>query len=126
METQCRVTTKNKCIIGLGPIKQSTINSNNAIVVDYLEVKKMAALDFLRNSLKYNEEEIYFIDITDSQVSARSENFLYIVVADELSIRYIRSIMAECRNPDLTMMDFIPPQYYQRYTALSRRARDMR
>ena len=34
--------------------------------------------------------------------------------------------MAECHDPDLTMCDFIPPQYYQRYIALGRRAREMR
>ena len=126
LETQRRVTTKNKCIIGLGPIKQSTISHKNEIVGDYLEAKKMAVLDFLRDKLQYNDEEIDSINITDTQVSAKTENLVYIVVSEEASIRDIRTRMAECRNPDLSMMDFIPPQYFQRYIALSKRARDMR
>ena len=93
---------------------------------NYLEAKKMAVIDYLRHHLKYNDEEIDTIEITDTQVSAKMENLVYIVVAEEQSIRDIRSRMAEVRNPDLTMTDFIPPQYYQRYISLGKRAREMR
>ena len=65
--------------------------------------------------------------ITDTQVSAKSENLLYIVVADPRNINDIRIRLAECRDPELVSMDFIPPpQYYERYSALAKYAQELR
>ena len=66
------------------------------------------------------------IVITDSQVSAKCENILYIVTRESDSIKDIRSRMADCRDPDLYCMDFIPPQYFSRFTALRKFATELR
>ena len=125
-EKQVKITDKANKIIGLGPIYQKSIDHFHNIVGDYSEAKKIAAREFLQVHLKFDDTEIKELDISDSQVSVGSENVLYIALTDCRSVRDIRVRMAEVRDPDLTAVDFIPPQYYERYIALSRVAKDMR
>ena len=125
-DRQDRVTQKNQFIIGIGPVYQKSIDHFNSIVGDYMEAKRMAAMEYLKVSLRYNEEELEEVEITDTQVSAKSENILYIVTAKASNIRDIRARLAECRDERLNAIDFIPPQYYARYTALGRVAKDIR
>ena len=86
----------------------------------------MAATEYMQVHLKFNNEEINEFEISDTKVSAGSENVLYVVLTDSRGVKDIRNIMAECQYPDLMAVDFIPPQYYERYIAQSRYAKDMR
>ena len=86
----------------------------------------MASQEYLRIQLRFTEKDIEGMKITDTQVSAKGVNILYVVTNDENVIRDIRQRMAQCQDPDLQSQDFIPPQYYKRYIALSRYAQDMR
>ena len=126
IDVETRVVAKARHIIGIGPVYTQSIEHFLKIVGDYDEAKKMAAQEYLSVHLRFNEKELAEIDITDTQVSAKGENILYIVVTDESNIRDIRARTAQCQNPDLQLQDFIPPQIFKRYIALSRFAHDIR
>ena len=126
MENQAKVTEKANKLIGIGPIYQQSIEHFYDILGDYTEAKIMAAKEYLTAQLRFSEDEMKNFDISDTQVSTGSENTLYIALSDRESVIDIRTRMADCQNPSLWAVDFIPPQYYERYMALSRIARDMR
>ena len=126
MEIETRVTEKARHILGIGPIYQQSIDHFYHIVGDYEEAKRMAAQEYLRVQLRFKETEIEDIVITDTQVSAKGENVLYIVTNDEGAIRDIIVRMAQCQDPDLYMQDFIPPQLYKRYMSLNKFAMELR
>ena len=124
--SQLKVTDKANKLIGIGPIYQKSIDHFFGILGDYMEAKIMAAKEYLSVRLKFTKEEMKEFEITDTQVSTGSENTLYIALTDNECIRDIRARMAECQDSSLWAVDFIPPQYFARYMALSRIARDMR
>ena len=51
---------------------------------------------------------------------------LYLVLDDPEKVKHIRRRIADCRNPMIKTRDYIPPQFFQRYSALGRIAADMR
>ena len=126
MEVEARVIAKARSIIGIGPVYMQYIEHFNKIVGEYDEAKKMAAQEFLNVHLRFDKKEIAEMVITDTQVSAKGENIVYVVMSDERHIKDIRSRMAQCRDPDLQLQDFIPPQLSKRYIALSKFAQDLR
>ena len=86
----------------------------------------MAAQEYLRVHLRFDENEIEEMIISDTQISAKGENMMYIVMPDERHIKDVRARFAQCRDSDLQIQDFIPPQIYKRYISLSRYAKDQR
>ena len=125
-EVEKRVFAKARCIIGLGPIYTESIDHFYEIVCEYDEGKKMAAQEYLRVHLRFDETEIEEMTISDTQISAKGENILYVVMPDERHIRDVCARFAQCRDSDLQIQDFIPPQIYKRYMSLSRYAKEQR
>ena len=115
-----------QCTIGLGPIKQESYDYFNKITGDFEEAKKMAAAEFLTGYLRYNHDDLSDTDITDTRISPKDDDILYIVMDSPEKVRNIRRRIADCRNMTVKTREYIPPQFFQRYTALSRFARDLR
>ena len=115
-----------QCSIGLGPIKQESIEYFYKITGDYDLSKKMAAAEFLTAYLKFDHSEMSDIDITDTKLSAKGDEILYIVMDNPEKIRNIRRRLADCRDERIKTREYIPPQFYHRYIALGRIASDMR
>ena len=126
MEIEKCVTEKARYIIGIGPVYMRLIEHFHRIVGDYDDAKKMAAQEYLTVHLRFDDKEVAEMEISDTQVSSKGENILYVVMTDESHIHDIRGRMAMCRDPDLQLQDFIPPQYFKRYIALSKFAQELR
>ena len=86
----------------------------------------MAAAEFLNGYLKYDKEEMTDLDITDTKTSAKGDNILYIVMDCPEKILNLRRRIADCNNPGIKTRDFIPPQFWRRYTTIGRIAADWR
>ena len=114
-----------KCTIGVGPVKEQSYDYFNNITGDYNEAKKMAAAEYLTEYLKFNHQDMNDFDITDTRVS-KKDDILYLVLDSPSKVRDIRRRIADCQNPDIKSRDYIPPIFYDRYTTLSRYARDLR
>ena len=115
-----------RCTIGIGPIRQESIDYFNKITADYGLAKKMAAGEFLQGYLRFNEEDLSDIDITDTKMSAKGDNIMYIVLDCPEKVTNIRRRIADCRNDEIKTREFIPPQFFARYTALARYAAELR
>ena len=115
-----------KSSIGIGPIKEQSFNYFNNITADYDEAKKMAAVEFLQEYLKFDSEDLSDLNITDTKTSNKKDDILYIVLDSPTKVRDIRRRVADCRNPDVKTRDYIPPMFFERYVALGRHAFLMR
>ena len=115
-----------KCTLGIGPIKYKSYEYFNTITADFEESKKMAAAEFLTGYLKYDHDDMTDMSITDMKISAKNDDILYIVLDSPSKVRNIRRRIADCQNPNIKTREFIPPAFYERYTALARFAKELR
>ena len=104
MNIQIETATKANKIVGAHPITQTSINKFNVITGDYEEAKREAAREYLINILGFEMGELEMFMITDTQVSGKGDNVLY--------IGEIRKRVAERQHPDIFIRDFIPPQFF--------------
>ena len=115
-----------KCTIGVGPILKELINYFHKITGDYSLAKKMAAGEFLQGYLKFDENDMNDMDITDTKISGKGDNIMYIVLDCPEKVINIRKRVADCRNENIKMQDYIPPQFFLRYSALSKYSHELR
>ena len=115
-----------RCTIGIGPIQQRSVNYFHKITGDYNEAKKMAAAEYLQEYLRFDQKDLSDLDITDTRTSAKGDNILYIVLDCPQKVINIRKRIADVQHPDVKSRDYIPPQFFERYAALSRYAADLR
>ena len=62
-----------KCTIGIGPIKVQSFSYFNNITADYGEAKKMAAVEFMTEYLKFDQQDLSEINITDTKISGKKD-----------------------------------------------------
>ena len=86
----------------------------------------MAAAEFLVGYLKYDHEDMTDLEITDTRTSAKGDGILYIVLDSPEKTKNVRRRIADCQNPIIKTREYIPPQFYRRYTALGKVAHEMR
>ena len=115
-----------RCTIGVGPIRQESISYFNKITADYGLAKRMAAAEFLQGYLKFDDSDLSDIDITDTKMSAKGDSIMYIVLDCPEKVVNIRKRLADCQNEAVKTREFIPPQFFDRYTALARYASELR
>ena len=115
-----------RCRIGIGPIRQESIDYFNKITSDYNLAKKMAAAEFLQGYLKFDDEDLSDIAITDTKMSGKGDHIMYIVLDCPEKVLNIRRRLADCQNVEVKTREFIPPQFYARYTALAKYASELR
>ena len=115
-----------RCTVGLGPIKEQSFKYFNRITGDFNDAKKMAAAEYLTGYLKFNHDDMSDMDICDTKVSPKGDDILYVVFDCPEKALNVRRRIADCQDPRIKTRDYIPPQFFLRYTALSRYARDLR
>ena len=115
-----------RCTLGLGPIKLKSIDYFHTITGDYDEAKRMAAVEFLTEYLQYDNADMADMEITDTKISQKNDDILYVVFANQDIVKNVRRRVADCQNDTIRTRDYIPPQFYERYTALARYASDIR
>ena len=56
----------------------------------------------------------------------KKDDILYLVLDSPTKIKDIRRRVADCQNPEIRTRDYIPPIFFDRYSALARHAAGMR
>ena len=113
---------KAKHIIGISPITPNSINFYKNDTNTFAEAKILAAQEFLQHYLDYTDGEISEIKITETQISNKGDNTLYISLENHDDIREIHVRCAEVKN----IRNFIPPQFHSRYMGINRICSEMR
>ena len=112
-------------MIGLGPIRQNSVDYFMTITADYTLAKEMAVREFLNEYLQFTEEEIENFVVIDTMIS-KEQDIIYVTFANHDSIKDIQSRVAEVRLDEVSTRIYIPPQYWARYSALSNYCKRLR
>ena len=121
-----KTSHKARHMLGLGPIRQRSVDYFVDITADVELAKEMAIKEFMATYLQYTETELLEHDIVDSQISARAEDIVYVTFADYGSIREIHARAAEIRNDDIIIRNYVPPQFWERYSHISKHCTEIR
>ena len=83
-----------QCTIGIGPIKSKSVEYFHKITGDYELVKQMVTAEFINGYLKFDQGEMYNLDITDTKISAKGDDIIYVVMDKPKKIRNLRRRIA--------------------------------
>ena len=110
---------------GLGPITIQAEEFYTDETGSPAEGRILAIKDFLENFLDYNQEELETLDIRDTKRSPK-DDIVYFALQDASQVKEIHYRLAQAENKELISRDYIPPQYYERYIAIGKRAANLR
>ena len=115
-----------RCTIEVGPIKKESYDYFYKITSDFDEAKKLAAVEYMEGYLEFDHEDMNDYCITDTKISGKGDNILYIVFDSPTKVKNVRRRIADLQNPLIKTRDYIPPQFFKCYETLSRSAADSR
>ena len=119
------VAHKARRMVGLGPISDKDIDHQFSITKDYSKAKIWAAKAHLASQYEYNQVELDRLEIVKTKQNSKDE-IIYIALRNEMDVRDIYSRKAECMKDDNTVKQYIPPQYFERFSTLNRICKDRR
>ena len=117
---------KGKQILGLGPIGQDSIEYYMERGDNFEDAKKAAIGEFLNHYLGYSETETEELSIVETQMAGNGDEIVYAAFENEDDLKEIHYRTADCKNKDIELRTFIPPQLYERFIHLNKVCKDMR
>ena len=121
-----KVTDKARHILGIGPILPESLIYHQKRCKNFNDAKLEAVKEFLQHYLKFDTDKIENLSINETQMSAKSDGIIYVAFDDISNIKDIHARIAEVQNKEIMTRNFIPPQYFERYIAISKKCSEMR
>ena len=118
--------TKAQHILGLGPVKCEDIEKHMTGPKEFEAAKVTAIKHFLGEYLSFDRQELKDLTILETFISAKKDDIIYVAFQNIEDIREIYLRIAESGDPDIRTRDYIPPQVYDRYMAISKHCKDVR
>ena len=81
--------------------------------------KKWAVKAHLADFYEYDQRKLDELNILETKITNKDE-VVYIAVEKERDIKDIYLRKAECRNENAVVKKFIPPQFWERFSAMNR------
>ena len=119
------VAKKAKNIVGIGPIKKTSIQHFQKISDNIEEAKIKALKEHLKFFLHYDEDELREIRVGATQI-CQKDDILYTAFENFEDIKELHSRAVACKDERVQMRNFVPPQFYKRYMFLSKRCSEVR
>ena len=117
---------KAKHMLGMGPIKEQSIAYFMDITADHVTAKEMAVREFMSEYLEFSEGEMMEHDIIETLISSRNDDIVYVTFAEHATIREIHARAADIKNDDINLRNYVPPQFWARYSFLSSYCKSLR
>ena len=124
-EMEALTAAKAANIIGVGPVDMSILDKHKNESISYKRCKILAVEDFLMKYLDYDREELDELTIAETRLAA-TENIIYIAFTEQEQVRELHMRKAEMKNDMITIRNYIPPTFYDRFTFLNGVCRDKR
>ena len=118
--------TKASVTLGIHPVRNKDIEDHLRVTKDLRKARELAVRDYLRDYLQFNEEELEEVEIKDTKISSKGEETVYVVFGSIETIRDIHWRVAEVRNKEIVVKNFIPPQFWSRYMYLNKACSEYR
>ena len=87
---------------------------------DIKKARVKAVRDYMMTYLQYTEDELRKVVIEDTKVSTKGDKTVYVAFRDIETIKDIHWRVLEIKNPEIGIMNYIPPQFWQCYMFLNR------
>ena len=123
---QKETTAAASLILGIHPVTQVSVDNFYRKSGNYSKAKAAAAREYLETVLLFSSEDLEEIRITDTQMSKRGDDVMYIAVDSHETISELHRRIAERQNKEIFARNFIPPQYFARYCAMNEIGKRMR
>ena len=120
------IATRAMRIIGLGPIEQKSIDIFMKDSKDYKEAKSRAVKEYLSFYLQFDEEDLDNVTILDTQASTKGDKIVYTAFENIETIKEIHWRAAAVKNDKIMIRNYIPPQFWNQYSFLSKACTDYR
>ena len=125
-EKEQRVAMKAASMAGVGPIDMADVNYYLDKGLNFENSKIAALKDYLKQHLGYIDSELDTLSVVETKFAARGEKILYIALSKQEEIRELHIRRAESRNDRLTVRNYIPPSFYERFMSINRLCADAR
>ena len=102
------------------------INERRSDTVGFDQAKKLAVKDFLADYLGYNKEELDELMIAETKIAPSGDDIINVAFASHDDTRELHIRRAESQNEEITVCNYIPPNFYERYTHLNKVCQEMR
>ena len=107
-------------MIGIGPLKKATAVERMKSGDNFEEAKTATLKDLLKDNLGYIDEELGKLSVTEMKFTTRGEeDILYVAFANKEDIKELYVRKAESGNDEISLRNYVPPNYYARYMSLN-------
>ena len=113
-----------QCTMGIGPIKNQSIDYFYKITGDYLESQKLAVVEFLQEYLRFDSDELSDLNITDTRKSKKGDEIIFVVFDSAETVRNVRRRIGDCQDDAIKTREYVPPQFFERHNTVSKFAAD--
>ena len=123
MKKKEEVLEKVNHMVGISPIENEIIEYHMEKKHGDYEMAKIAAIkEHLSRFYKYNTSELDAVKIVETKFNKKvdGDNILYFATEDKQDIVDLYVRKAECKRDDVSLRNFIPPQIFNRFTAINK------
>ena len=124
LETQTAAKAAN--IVGLGPVDLELLEKLKNEKVPYEKAKIIAIKTLLSEQLEYNSEELDELTIKETKMTSNGEKVIYTALEDHRQVRELYIRKAEIKNDKIIVRQYIPPNFYERFSHLNMICREKR
>ena len=93
-------------------MKRESFDYFYTITGDFDEAKRMAAIEYMEGYLNFNQDDLVDFNITDTKISAKGDDILYLVLDSPSKVKNLRRRISDLQNSDIKTREFIPPQFF--------------
>ena len=111
-------------MIGIGPITMRSVTDRMSEGMTFEAAKVTELKQFLTDNLSYIDSEIKELSIEETKFAAKGESVLYIALSKPEQVHEMHVRRAECRNDKLTIRNYIPPNFFERFMSMNRACAD--
>ena len=114
-------------MVGLGPIDMDLMGKKHRKdIVSFERFKILAVEDLLSKYIEYDKEELEELTIVETRLAANGEKVIYIALHDHEQIKEIYVQKVEMKDDVVTVRNYMPPNYYNRFTYVNAICREER
>ena len=117
LKSECSMRASS--MVSIGPIPTTSIEYFMNDGVDFEQAKKMAVKELLSYSLNFDDTELEALNIMETKISNKGDNIVNVAFATENEARELYVRKAELQNSEITLRNYIPPNFYERFMHLN-------
>ena len=107
-----RCSLKASHMVGVGPVTMESVEGYLNKGMSFEKAKVIALKDFLAENLGYIQDELDVLSVQETKFSKPGENILYVALSEKEQVKELHVRRAECRNDNLTIRNYVPPQFF--------------